>query len=264
MFKSFIHTSLFILLPIVTLSSTTFAFTFPKKSSLKFHPDGTFKILGIGDVHWNKMSDKDQKTLQAMETIVGEETPDLVIYTGDNCLSDKYADIRQGYQQLTEPVIKRHIPWAATLGNHDAEYGGLTRKRVYECLLNLPGGLSQMGPSTIFGYGNYVLPIMTHDGKKIAALLYVLDSNSYVTCGGKKVYDWIHHDQIEWYRQASAFYRKYNHGENLPAYAFFHIPLPEYNDYWKQGKPVGEKNEDPCISPVNSGLYAAFLENKND
>ena len=60
------------------------------------------------------MNAEDQKTLQAMETVFGAEIPDLVIYTGDNCLSDTYSDIREGYKQLTMPVVKRNIPLAAT------------------------------------------------------------------------------------------------------------------------------------------------------
>ena len=267
MLKPFFNTSFFWFMSFLMLGSTTLSSaqtsSFPRSSSLRFRPDGTFKILGFGDVHWNKMNEKDQKTLQAMETIVASEIPDFVIYTGDNCLSSTYPDVRLGYQQLTQPVVKRNIPWAATLGNHDAEYGGLTRKKVYECQLGLPGSLSKMGPSSIYGYGNFILPVMSHDGKKIAALLYVLDSNSYVTTNGKQIYNWIHHDQVEWYRQASAYYKKYNHGKDLPSYMFFHIPLPEYNFYWQNCKPVGERYEDPCVSPVNSGLYAALLENRN-
>ena len=105
---------------------------------------------------------------------------------------------------------------------------------------------------------------MTHNGKKIAAVLFIFDSNSYTFLArSDRANDWIHHDQINWYRQASALYREYNQGQNLPAYAFFHIPLPEYNYYWQQCHPIGEKNETPCNPRVNSGLYAAFLENKN-
>ena len=37
-------------------------------------------------------------------------------------------------------------------------------------------------------------------------------------------------DQINWYRQQSAAYKAQNGGQPLPALAFFHIPLPEYNE----------------------------------
>ncbi len=233
----------------------------PLESQLKFRKNGSFKIVAFGDVHWNRMSDKDKETLRVMDSILETEKPDLVIYTGDNCLSDKLDAVREGYQQLTEPVVRRGIPWAATLGNHDAEYGGLTRKDVYKSMLGLPGNLSVLGPEDIHGYGNYVLPVMSKNGKKIQALLYVLDSNSYATTHGAQIYDWIHQNQVQWYRQTSEYYKQLNNGKNFPSYAFFHIPLQEYNNFYSKGTVIGVKNEDVCCSPVNSGLFSSFIEN---
>lgn len=232
----------------------------PLKSPLKFKEDGTFKILTFGDVHWDKFNDKDKKTLAAMDAVLEAEQPDLVIYTGDNCLSDKVADVKKGYIQLTEPVVRRGIPWAATLGNHDAEYGGIARKDVYCSMLGLPGNLSRLGPKQIHGYGNYILPVMSHSGRKPAALFYILDSNAYNSNTTIKGYDWIRHNQIQWYQDASNYYKKYNKGVSLPSYAFFHIPPQEFNLFYSKGTVVGVKQEDVCASLINSGIMAAFME----
>jgi hypothetical protein len=235
----------------------------PLKSQLWFRADGTFKILAFGDVHWDKASDKDKATLRAMETIVEAERPDLVIYTGDNCLSDRLDDVERGYRQLTEPVVRRKIPWAATLGNHDAERGGISRRDVFSSMLGQPGNLSRLGPSDIHGYGNFILPIMDPVGKKRAALVYVLDSNAYYKRGGLETYDWIHQDQIQWYRYCSETYRKKNRGQYLPSYAFCHIPLPEFAWVHTNRTTVGVKQEDVCGSAINGGLAATILDHRD-
>jgi hypothetical protein len=232
----------------------------PTKSALKFRGDGTFKVLAFGDVHWDRHCDKDSQTLRAMEAIVDAEKPDFVMYTGDNCLSDAPEAVRAGYRELTEPVVRRGIPWAITLGNHDAENGGLSRKDVFLSSFGQPGNLSRLGPASIHGYSNYILPVMDHAGKKPAALLYVLDSNAYYKQGALDTYDWIHMDQIQWYRHASEYYRKKNRGQFLPSYAFFHIPLPEFDLVFTNKTTVGVKQEDVCASVINGGLAATILE----
>ncbi len=51
-----------------------------------------------------------------------------------------------------------------------------------------------------------------------------------------------------------------NHGEKLPALAFFHIPLPEYHEVWDYHTCYGVKYEEICPPLVNSGLFAALHE----
>lgn len=236
---------------------------FPSNSPLRFRSDKSFKIITFGDIHWDRNCDKDQQTLRAMDTIVEAEKPDLVIYLGDNCVSDNLRAVREGYKQLTEPVVRRGIHWAATLGNHDGEHGGLTRAEVYRCMLGHPGNLSRPGPASIHGDSNFILPIMDRTGEKPAALLYVLDSNAYYKQDNLETYDWIRRDQIQWYRKASEVYRQKNQGDFLPSYAFFHIPLPEFGLFYTNKSRVGIKQEDVCCSAINSGLCATILEHRD-
>ena len=161
---------------------------------------------------------------------------------------------------MTAPVVRRGIPWAVALGNHDAEKGGLSRKEVFSVAFGQPGNLSRLGPSEIHGYSNFILPIMPSQGQKPAALLYVLDSHADYKQDGMDTYDWIRGDQIQWYRQASDYYRGQNHGRVLPAYAFFHIPLPEFGLFFTNETRVGVKQESVCCSAINSGLCATILE----
>ncbi len=234
----------------------------PAPSQLKFREDKTFKIVAFGDVHWNGATAEDQQTLQVMETILAAEAPDLVIYTGDNCTSGTLAEVRSGYQQFTAPVVRRGIPWAATLGNHDAESGGITRKEAYQITLDLPGNISRSGPESIHGYSNYVLPVMDATGAEPAALLYVLDSNAYVSDANFSTYDWVHQDQIQWYCETAAACRQ-AYQKTLPACMFFHIPLPEINGFFERGAVTGVEQETPCPSEINGGLWAALRDHQD-
>lgn len=244
------------------ITSITTAADLPAASSLKFKADGTFKIVAFGDIHWNGNTSEDQQTLQAMETILAAEAPDLVVYTGDNCTSSTLTTMRQGYQQFTAPVVQRGIPWAAMLGNHDAESGNFTRQAAYEATLGLPGNVSRPGPTNIHGFSNYVLPVMDTTGAHPEALLYVLDSNAYFRDATFDTYDWIHRDQIQWYQETSEACRQ-AYQKRLPACMFFHIPLPEINLHYAKGEVTGVEQEPPCPSEVNGGLWAALRENQD-
>jgi len=236
-----------------------------RASQLKFREDKTFKIVAFGDVHWDGNTVEDMQTLSVMETILAEERPDFVIYLGDNCssVSGDMNAIVEGYRQLTAPVVTSGIPWAVALGNHDIEEA-LQRKEIYRAILALPGNLSQMGPGTIHGYSNYILPVMDSTGTKTTALLYVLDSNTrfYNAYFDEEEMGWIRPDQVLWYCDMSTAYRQANNGR-LPSYMFFHIPLPEIDRYFAEGITTGVNSEPSDASRVNGGLWSALFERQD-
>ena len=49
-------------------------------------------------------------------------------------------------------------------------------------------------------------------------------------------------------------------GQPLPALAFFHIPLPEYNEIWDRQLCEGHKHETICCPNFNSGFFAALRQ----
>ena len=54
--------------------------------------------------------------------------------------------------------------------------------------------------------------------------------------------------------------RHANGTEPLPALAFFHIPLPEFNQIWDLQECYGHKFEPVCCPLLNSGFFAALHE----
>ena len=114
----------------------------------------------------------------------------------------------------------------------------------------------------LIGNSNFALPVYGKS-KKPEAILYCMDSNAYSTMKPRvEGYGWFDFSEIDWYRQKSIKYTRANGGTPLPALAFFHIPLPEYdlacND--PQLIRIGEKKEKVCCPDINTGMFAAMLE----
>lgn len=224
--------------------------------ALRFRPDGTFTIVQFADTHFTNGEERDSQTAAMMAAILDAEQPDLVVFTGDMIEGKRCHDPAASVRFALAPVVERGLPWAAVFGNHDDE-GSLDRAALLAVQQSLPGCLSQSGPADVSGVGNYALPI-AHE-EQPAALLYFVDSNSYSETG-LTGYGWIRRDQIAWYLATAQAWREYNGGEPLPALAFFHIPLPEYNEVWDLYECFGVKYEAVCSPRINSGFFAALHE----
>ncbi len=224
---------------------------------LRLRSDGTFTIVQFTDIHWNNGEPADDQTRALMEHVVDAEQPDLVLLTGDLIEGSGARDPAGSCRAVSAPMEARGIPWAAVLGNHDDE-GSLNREQLMAVLESDRWSLAQPGPRDVSGVGNYALPVLPAAGERPALALYCLDSNSYAETpvGG---YGWIRRDQIAWYLAASRTLRD-THDGPLPALAFFHIPLPEYDEIWHFSTCHGYKQEPICCPRVNTGFFAALHE----
>lgn len=224
--------------------------------SLRFSKSGKFKIVQFTDVHWIAGNPASDIAGERMNEVLDAENPDLVIYTGDLIFG---APAKEGYMKALEPVLKRHLPFAVTFGNHDDE-SGMSRSELLALLRTLPGNLSSTTEG-ISGVSNYVLTVASSSAKgNDAAVLYFFDSHSYTSIEELKHYNWIQPDQIAWYTSLSNGYKAANGGTPLPSMAFFHIPLPEYNEAVcnENAQMMGYRGEAACSPKINSGLFAAM------
>jgi hypothetical protein len=88
-----------------------------------------------------------------------------------------------------------------------------------------------------------------------------LDSNDYTSDSEKYGnYAWIDSSQINWYREQSRAYTVKNNGQPLPALAFFHIGLPEYQNLQLRKEIYGNFGENGGFPKINSGMFSAMIE----
>lgn len=242
--------------------------------ALRLGEEGRFKILQLADLHFSAgksecrdefpkhpTCEADSKTLRFIERVLDIESPDLVVYTGDQIMGDRsIRDSETSLLKAVAPAIRRKIPWAMVWGNHDDE-GSLGRWALSKYVESLPYSIFQISPKDTkdnsFGVGNYFHQIIDPTTGKPAATLYFLDSHKYSTTG--KVYpgyDWIKEAQWDYLREL--YDEKISPSLAKPSQkhlsmAFFHIPLPEYLDFDSQKE---ANNRNPLVGNSKEAVMA--------
>lgn len=127
---------------------------------------------------------------------------------------------------------------------------------------SLPYSLSESGPSTIDGIGNYVLEVLAPGTSQHSALsLYLLDTHGYSPDERQfRGYDWVKESQINWFKETSHL-NKQKHKPYTKIHmdmAFIHIPLPEYKN--PDNLIVGAWKEPPTAPGFNSGFRDVLAE----
>jgi hypothetical protein len=226
---------------------------------LQFRENGTFTIVQFTDIHWKNGGPEDEASYALMKQVIQRETPDLVVFTGDVIHSEACRDPLASYGSAVRAATEAGVKWAAVFGNHDADSPHVTKEQLIALQQNLPGCVTEAGPQLDDRLGNTCIEIAASGGGQAKAALYLLDSGGDTDhpVGG---YQWITHSQIGWYKEQAGRLLLENGGEPVPALAFFHIPLPEYNELWDYHTCYGVNYEGMGCAKVNSGLFAAFLE----
>jgi hypothetical protein len=264
------------------------------KEPLKFK-NGKFKIMLIGDVHESydmhsdNAADKAEDMTALMTKAIDELKPDFVVFLGDNARAGNEMEMRSVISRIVYPVSLKDIPMDFVFGNHDRECDVSleTQVKLYNEHDNCY--LFDADPS-ITGCGNHNLLIKSSDGSKDILNLWFIDSNNLADGESKSddvnttYYDWVHEDQIEWYKKTAEEIAEKNGGNVVPALLFQHIPVPEEYELLREAKPYelldsvkghakwSDKNyvlkpqvegylgEGPCSPCVNSGEFAAWKE----
>lgn len=262
------------------------------KPNLKYRDDGTFTIVQFADVHNGGGAPEDVRSLALMEEVLRLEKPDLVVYTGDQIRS-RGPDPRAQFREVTAIAENAGIPYAFVFGNHDSRRG-VTRQELMEMEAARPLCMAEAGPGHVSGTGNYTLTVLESDAsaarrriaegdertaltapadslpppiasgeavRRAAANLYFFDSEcnapERAVRDGRS--EWISRDKAEWFAAESAALEK-RHGAKLPALAFFHIPLPEYEEMWNTRPCYGHRLAEVRCPRLNTGVFAAMVE----
>ena len=229
-----------------------------------FTTDREFKVMHITDIHIGGgflSKGTDEKTLNAVATMITNEKPDLVIATGDIAFPVPYMagtfNNYSGAKAFANLMESLGVYWTVTFGNHDAEaYSYFDREAVAEIYSNedFKHCLFQAGPEDVDGYGNHVIEVKNSQGI-ITQAMVLIDSQAYINDSIiesiKGTYDNIHPNQVEWYEteikrmnaensktikgiQGDANGGLFEQYGTVKTLAFFHIPLVEMADAWSE------------------------------
>ncbi|MBQ2826986.1 MAG: metallophosphoesterase [Clostridia bacterium] len=267
------------------ITSESLKKTLGTKIPLNFGSDGKFRVLLFSDIQCEENGDP--RTLEAMEKIVADKMPDLVLWGGDNPHSapDRESFLRM-IGKFAGPMESRNIPWALTYGNHDDVM--CTEMTVAEVEKTLEEEFPCCVSKTvegIHGVSNYVLPVYSAgDKEKIALNIFSLDTGRklrdlHLDCdlkvenireavkleeaplGLRNGFDIIRFDQLMWYWNTSSEIEKEN--GKTPAIMLTHYCPHEHIAVKKNPEATEMTGEFPeSISPgaINPGLFATVLQ----
>ncbi len=201
----------------LSLSLTVFAAD-TEEPVLRFRKDGTFKILVLADVQ--DVYPIDDAMMAFINEALDYAQPDLVVFDGDNIMTE---DVR-AYEQLLYPLTERDIPFTLVFGNHDPERENFTAEQQLAEYQKYEGCLAYDADPALHGCGNHNLLIYSSKGNDIAFNLWMFDSGSSLRENGEWLgYDWVRADQIEWYNNTRDAITEANGGKLVYSIAFQHI-----------------------------------------
>lgn len=252
---------------------------------LRFTGDGTFRIVQFNDTQDDERIDR--RTIELMEKVLDTERPDLVVHNGDNITGGcaDATEMKQAMNNIVQPMEQRGIPWVITYGNHDEDSTpdtGMDEEDMLAFYRSYAHNRNEPSPRGVTGSGTMNLLIRGARGQRPVFGLFLLDSGRYAPetiagqdFAGYPTWDWLRMNQVHWYTETSQLVEK-RAGRKVPALMFIHIPLWEYRFMWwgsVDGRTaadheravarhgiVGERNEDECPGPFNSGMFSAILD----
>ena len=268
-----------------------------------FTTDKDFKVMHFTDVHIGGSIfsvREDKAALNAMAAMIYAEKPDLVVISGDisfavpwgGTVNNSYA-----HNYFIRFMENLGVYWTVAFGNHDSEiYNYYDRAAVADMYENenLKYCLFDKGPDDIFGECNHAINVRNSQGLVTKSII-MIDSNSYTDedpLGTEWIYDNIHEDQINWYKNLISGLNEHNakllaemdeseRPENIENFTtvqsllFLHIPPMEvrnaYNEYLDAGETdtenvkylegyIGEKDPFVYSSNEEDEMFETMLE----
>ncbi len=241
--------------------------------------DKPFRVLQITDLHIGGgylSRHEDMQALSIMIRAIKSTSPDLIVLTGDlACPVARLTLSRNNlhsYRMIAELLENIGIPYAVVFGNHDtAKNSTHNRRELAQYLMTKEHCLMAETQDTevLTGFSNYIIKLRDKSGK-LNSVLFMFDSNEYMVKDRKRVYDYIHEEQVQWYERET---RRINEqeGRQVLSFAYMHIPLEEYREAWNavinaEKSAIyyyGSRDEKISCQGANGGLFDKILELKS-
>lgn len=207
---------------------------------------GKLRLLLITDTHYCASPPRqDRRTTDHIARLVDRWQPDAIVHTGDLWTETEDQDCLRFAEIAADQMGKFGVPWAYARGNHDVARPA-DDDRCREMLAATPHSLY----SPRAWQDNYRVEVKSPGAGRPFFNLFLLN-NAYRRLLG------FHPEQLEWFGREAARVREL-YGADLPAFAFFHIPLPEWYTVIDNGTARGVKFEKCCIEDGSPGAFKAL------
>lgn len=208
--------------------------------SFDFNARGEFVFLQATDMHWSKptMGDRERRFYAA---VCERCSPSLAVITGDN-VNIRWkgeSGFDGGARAIVSLFTENRVPFAVTLGNHDAEYTGenyYTAEEQWEIYRSLGGRFfCDYNVPSLCGCANGVIHLKKDGATKFD--VYVMDTGDY---GPFDVKDrWNEYDGYDGVRRAQLDWVQKQLQAKTPSLFFQHIPVQELKDLSDDGGLMG-------------------------
>ncbi len=193
---------------------------------LRFDENGEFKIMHICDCQDTYPANTTM--LKFIDAALKEYQPDLVVLGGDNTVAEKKDE---SIKELAEVFVANETYFTLVFGNHDHQQGFTDDEQL--AMYQKHGGkycLAYDPHPELTGTATHALPVLGSQSNKAELMLYMFDSNQYVSVNDfEDEYDSVNPDQIKWYQSVSKA-AEITNGKTVPALAFQHIIVGEVYD----------------------------------
>ena len=203
---------------------------------LRFDENGEFKIMHICDCQDDYPANP--KMIKFLDAVIKECKPDLIVLGGDNTVADN--NMENGIKELVSIFVENETYFTLVFGNHDHQQDLTDDEQLL--VYQKYGGkycLAYDPHPELTGTATHALPVLGSKSDKTELMLYMFDSNEYVSVNGDNdEYDSVNPDQIEWYKSVSKAAEIANGNKVVPALAFQHIILGEVYDALFHESPI--------------------------
>lgn len=202
-----------------------------------------FRILQLTDFHADVSEYENERTREDIRVLVERHRPDFLAVTGDIWCGDAHPTAAPMYLQRELVFLASlHTPWSFTWGNHDwcGDF-----KTPMQWIASTPHAVAPHGD----GRGNFRIEIASGTTAPPAWDLFFLNSGLR----------WNLPHDLEWF-MATSMRLKRERDQVVPAVAFFHIPLKNYQAAMDDGRAIGIANEKVLYWGDEEGLAAGILK----
>ncbi|HEY9764970.1 MAG TPA: metallophosphoesterase, partial [Chroococcales cyanobacterium] len=231
-------------------------------------PDQPFRILQLTDVHFSGNEEVNKRTRNLLATMISRFRPNLVAVTGDLIWTLSPAGtkgyLKEASKFMNDVCLQNNCQWAYAFGNHEGGTDGIFTNRDDLSLILSPYRIDQPNGCLLYEYlpddpsksqwGRFALEFVNRSTQLPLWDFYFLYSGDGQGTS-------ISQEECIWMGGMSDAAKYRNQNQDVPAFAFFHIPLQQISDAWNVYESHGWKGSESSGEQDSAKVLEALKKN---